>query len=209
MMTISMTLSRPFEPGTTGWTIDDLNDPKIERMWESGAYEIVEGVLATMPPAYYDGALPLNRLRRLIERYLDVHELEGEFTTEVDLIAGQKRVIRPDMMFMTPQDHQRQQAANARHGKQSLKFGRILVPPTMILESVSLGHEAHDRETKRLWYAEFGVPNYWIIDGFARNLECLILDGADYRLDQAGRDKEEIRPSMFPGLSIPLGQVWV
>ena len=47
--------SRPFLPGTTGWTASDLDDPQIERLWFSGRYEIVEGVLTSMPPAYLAG----------------------------------------------------------------------------------------------------------------------------------------------------------
>ena len=47
-------------------------------------------------------------------------------------------------------------------------------------------HEAHDRVTKRRWYAEFGVANYWLLDVFGRSLECLVLDGGEYRADAAG-----------------------
>lgn len=39
---------KPFEPGTTGWTAADLDDPRIEREWFRGRYEIVEGVLTLL-----------------------------------------------------------------------------------------------------------------------------------------------------------------
>ena len=85
----------------------------------------------------------------------------------------------------------------------------FLVPPTMIMESLSPGHEDHDRETKRGWYARFGVPHYWLLNGYERSLECLILDGANYALDVSGHDQQEVRPSLFPGLVIPLSKIWV
>lgn len=87
-------------------------------------------------------------------------------------------------------------------------FGRILVPPTLVIESISLGHEAHDRETKRVWYAEARIPNYWLLDAQQRTLEWLVLAGDDYRLDSAGRDSNEVGPAMFPGLTIPLSKLW-
>ena len=84
----------------------------------------------------------------------------------------------------------------------------MMVPPTLVIESVSWGHEAHDRDTKRRWYAEGKIPNYWILDAQEKSLECLVLDGQDYRVDQTGRDRDEVRPAAFGGLVIPLVKLW-
>jgi Uma2 family endonuclease len=205
---VPATSSRPFAVGTTGWSVDDLDDPEIARQWSEGRYEIVEGVLTTMPAAYRDGTLPLSRLRRLIERHLDRAGLAGEFTNEDDFIVGRRRVARVDMMFMTPEDERRQIVANAARGRPRLRFGRVLVPPTLIVESLSEGHEHHDRETKRRWYAEFEVPNYWLLNGYNRSLECLKLEVGAYEIDQAGRDDDVLRPGLFPGLTVPLNELW-
>lgn len=199
---------RRFTVGTTGWSADDLDDARVERHWHEGRFEIVEGVLTIMPAAYRDGTLPLSRLRRIAERHFDRVKLEGEFTNEDDFIVGRKRVARVDLMFMTPDDDRRQEVANAQRGKPRLRFGRVLVPPTLIVESLSLGHEEHDRETKRRWYAEAGVPNYWLLDAYQRTLECLVLEPGNYRIDQSGRAADELRPSAFPGLVIPLAELW-
>jgi Uma2 family endonuclease len=207
-MTAPATSFRPFEPGTTGWTVDDLNDPEIARLWDRGAYEIVEGVLTKMPPAYHDGTLPLARLRRIIERHLDAHRIAGELTTEDDVVIGPKRVVRVDMMFVTPEDHKRQQAANAERGNPQLKFGRMLVPPTLIIESLSPGHESHDNDTKREWYAQARVPNYWLLNAYGKSLECLVLERDQYRTDQSGRNADEVRPALYPGLIVPLASLW-
>src|SRR2546430_933419 len=120
-MTIAHT-TREFTPGTTGWTADDLDDPEIERLWDAGAYEIVEGVLTLMPPAYHDGTLPLSRLRRIIERYLDQQKIPGDCTGEDDVILDRKRIARVDMLFMTPEDHRKQEQANAHKGNPRLRF---------------------------------------------------------------------------------------
>lgn len=208
VMTTAIVQTKPFEPGTTGWTVDDLDDPQIERRWFEGRYEIVEGVLTTMPPAYFDGSLPAGRLIRMVERYLDHVKQSGDFASEVDLVVGPRRVARVDFVFLTPQDRDRQEKANAARGRRKLKYGRLLVPPTLIIESVSIGHEAHDAETKLQWYESFGVPNYWMIDGYERTLRCLVLENGKYRIDQDGKGPGEVRPSLFPGLTIPLIDLW-
>ena len=142
-----------------------------------------------------------------MERHLDATKTPGKFAAETDLIIARKRVARVDLIFVTPDDLIRQTDVNREHSP-NLRFGRMRVPPTLAVESVSIGHEAHDRETKREWYAVARVPNYWILDPYARSLECLVLDGADYHVDQAGRDNDELRPSLFPGLVLRLGELW-
>ena len=52
------------------------------------------------------------------------------------------------------------------------------------------------------------MPNYWLLDAPARSLECLILDGRDYRTDVAGQGDAELRPALFSSLLIPLGTLW-
>jgi Uma2 family endonuclease len=200
---------REFKPGTTGWSVDDLDDPAIEALWNQGRYEIVEGVLTEMPPAMFDGGLALKRLVRIFDDYAVKAGLGDGFAFEVDLILGKLRLPVVDACFLTPEQQEAQKRAHAATGKRrQLKFGRILVPPTLIIESISVGHELHDRDVKRRWYAEAGVPNYWMMDAEARSLECLVLEGKDYRLDQSGHADAEVRPTAFPGLVIPLGRLW-
>jgi Uma2 family endonuclease len=201
---------REFIPGTTGWSVDDLDDPEIERLWNQGRYEIVEGVLTIMPAAYYESGITLQRLLFMLRDHTVRHGLGDGFATEVDLILNKKRLARVDAIFLTPADQEKQKQAHAARGTRSdLKYGRILVPPTLLIESVSRGHESHDRETKRGWYAEARIPNYWLLDAQQRSLECLVLDGTAYRVDQSGMTDAELRPALFPGLVIALARLWV
>jgi Uma2 family endonuclease len=62
--------------------------------------------------------------------------------------------------------------------------------------------------TKLRWFAEFGLINYWVLDAYAKSLDCLVLDGGSYRVDQHGGDGDEVRPSLFPGLVLPLKEIW-
>ena len=207
-MHATATSSKPFKPGTTGWTAADLDDPEIEGKWFNGGYEIIEGVLTEMPPAYYVGGEATENLIFLLKTHLQSKGSSSSFAGDVDIVIDEMRVLRADVAHMTPEDKQRQARASRAAGKSDVRRARIYVPPTLVIESVSPGHERHDERTKRKWYAEFGVPNYWMLNAFDRTLRCLVLDGPTYREDVAGRDADEIRPSAFPGLVLPLAKVW-
>lgn len=205
-MPLSLAESRPFAPGTTGWSALDLDEPEIERLWSAGRFEIVEGVLTTMPPAYFIGGLAVTRVMHRV--LLHVGEEMGGFATELEIVVDEARVARSDAAFMTPADLLRQREATAAAGKSDPHRTRILVPPTLIIECVSPGHERHDERTKRRWYAEFGVPNYWLLNPFKQTLKCLVLRNGNYEDDAGGKGNEDIKPALFPGLSLKLGELW-
>jgi Uma2 family endonuclease len=202
------TSSKRFKVGTTGWTASDLDDPRIEGKWLRGSYEIIEGVLTRMPPAYFIGGNSLYRLMRTVSAHQDRTGMPGEFSTDVDIVIDEERVVRADAAWMTPAEEAAQADAARRAGRPDPQRTRILIPPSLIIESVSPGHERHDQLVKRKWYAEFRVPNYWLMNAYQRTLECLALDGDGYRTDKSAGDQAEVRPAMFPGLVIPLAAVW-
>ena len=197
---------RELKPGTTGWSVADLDDPAIDREWSFGRYELIEGVLSVMPAASFDASESMNELVVLLATHVRANGVRGGFGQEVDVVLDESRVVRADMVYLDPPTKRRQKSlAQARRVP---RRSRVLVPPTLIVESVSVGHEIHDRRTKRRWYAEFGVPNYWILDVFARSLECLRLEAGEYVVDAAGTNADVLKPSAFPGLAIPLAELW-
>jgi Uma2 family endonuclease len=207
-MTAPATSSRPFKPGTLGWTARDLDDPTIEREWFKGNYEIVEGVLTTMPPAYFAGGNAVANLIFVLKSYAKAQNLRWRFAAEADIVVDQLRVPRADAAMLTEEDFDKQDEAAKAAGREDLERTRILVPPTLIIESLSPGHELHDRRTKKMWYAEFGVAHYWIVDAYAKTMECFRLAGTSYVLDASGKDGELIKPAAFSELTIPLREIW-
>lgn len=205
----TITSSRRFEPGTTGWTVHDLDDPQIERQWANGRYEIVEGVLTTMPPAYFVGGNALFNLLHRIKSHLEQAGQPGRFATELDVVVDEDRVAHSDAAMLTPADEARQaEAAKTAAPQRDATRVRILVPPTLIIEALSPGHEQHDLKTKKRWYAEFRVPNYWVLDAFAKSLQCIVLDGGTYRTESTARNAEVAHPQLFPELVLPLTRIW-
>jgi Uma2 family endonuclease len=80
--------------------------------------------------------------------------------------------------------------------------------PTLLVESISVGHEYHDRVIKREWYAEANIPNYWLLDAKERSLVCLVLGGDGYIEEASGRDNDVVQASVFGGVMVPLADVW-
>lgn len=207
-MSIITEQHREFLPGTTGWTVHDLDDPKIERLWNEGRYEIVEGVLAKMPPALFSGGNALFNLLFILRAHMRDHKLPGRFATEVDITLSEYRVVIADAALLMPDDLKQQAKAVGTANVDEATDNRLLAPPTLIIEAVSAGHETHDTKLKKKWYLEFGVPNYWILNPYAQTLHCFRLEKRQYVLDVAGKREDIVKPKLFPGLSIELHRVW-
>jgi hypothetical protein len=199
--------AKEFKPGTTGWLAHDLAESTIERQWLAGNYELIEGVLTHLPCRGFFEAMSESALVFAAKQHFATGGTRTGTACGVDVILTTSRVVRPDVIYLDRATKARQRAAVAAAGRDPNRT-RILVPPTLVIESVSPGREAHDRVTKRQWYAEFGVPNYWILDVFGRSLDCLLLVGGAYKVDAAGRETDVLRPSAFHGLELPLAQVW-
>ena len=150
----------------------------------------------------------MQKLAYLLTARLESTGRPASFSAGVDIVLDESRVLKADMAYMTPEDKARQAAAARAAGRPDPSRSRLYVPPTLVIESVSPGHEPHDERPKRRWYAEFSVPHYWLLNAFDRTLRCLVLDGSAYREDLLGRGNDEVRSAAVPGLVAPLARVW-
>jgi Uma2 family endonuclease len=200
--------TRPFEPGTVGWSVEDLEDPATLELWREGRYEIVCGVLARIPAAYFEHGSPNAKLIALLDRHFESRGEEVRIASEVDLVVAPDLVLVADVVMMTRENHARQ-LRNSTSGHEG-SIGRLTLPPTLVIESASRGHERHDYEFKRERYAAFGIPHYWIAHHADRSLLCLRLHEGRYLTDaQASGPDAVVQPPAFPGLLLPLGKVFM
>ena len=79
---------------------------------------------------------------------------------------------------------------------------------TTVSGTVSPSSRRYDRVKKLRWYAQIGVPEYWIVDAEARTFERLVLRDGAYVIASSCEGEETFRPESFEGLEIPLAKLW-
>jgi len=108
-----------------------------------------------------------------------------------------RRGVLPDLQYFGPESARRLQQRGLVEGH-----------PDLAVEVVSETSRRYDRVTKLGWYAEIGTPEYWIVDPEARTLERLVLHDGRFVITEALAEDALFRPESFPGLEIPLGELW-
>ena len=83
----------------------------------------------------------------------------------------------------------------------------IYGPPDLMVE-VTSSKPNLDRVVKYRKYASAGVRSYWIIDPDARTLDAFELRGDRYERVAEAKGDETFEPALFPGLAIPLVDLW-
>ncbi len=109
-----------------------------------------------------------------------------------------RRGLMPDVQFY------RRENTSPAGQEQGLVRGRA----DLVVEIISPSSRRYDRVKKLHWYAQVGVPEYWIVDPYARTFERLVLRGETYAIAASLEDGETFRPESFDGLEIPLVKIW-
>lgn len=76
---------------------------------------------------------------------------------------------------------------------------------TYMVEILSTSTSVRDRKFKRSRYQIAGVPEYWIVDPFERNVEQLILQDGEY---QALPSCEVLQLTILEDVTVRLEDVW-
>ncbi|HEU5115980.1 MAG TPA: Uma2 family endonuclease [Isosphaeraceae bacterium] len=81
--------------------------------------------------------------------------------------------------------------------------------PAMVIEVVSEGREAHDRDymAKKQEYLAFGLLEYWIVDRFERKVTVLIRRG-DVWSERVFSGDQAAEGLFLPGFSIHMVDLW-
>jgi Uma2 family endonuclease len=109
-----------------------------------------------------------------------------------------RRGVMPDVQFY------RRGNTAAREQATGLVRGH----PDLVVEVVSPSSRRYDRVTKLRWYAQLGIPEYWIVDPEARTLEQLVLRDGAYVILASLAESETFRPGTFEGLEVVLAKLW-
>ncbi|MGH7857934.1 MAG: Uma2 family endonuclease [Candidatus Binatia bacterium] len=163
---------------------------------DGNRYEILDGELFVSPaPVPLHQTVSAN-LEWILMRHVREHRLGHVLHAPLDLLLERTTVAQPDVLFI-------------RAGRESIVTDRAIEgAPDLVVEILSPSTSRKDRTTKASLYARFGIDHYWILDPDERAFELYERQGAAYRLAARGQGDEAVRPSLFPGLEIPLREIW-
>lgn len=157
-------------------------------------YEILEGDLHVTPAPSPLHQRVSKRLQRRLEAYFEAQGLGEVFDAPIDVILTLHDVVQPDLVVVTDP------AQISRRG--------IEGSPTLLVEVLSPSTRDQDRTVKARRYAALGVAHYWLVDPEARRLECYRAEGGAYALVVQGEGDASLSHPDWPGLALPLADLW-
>lgn len=123
---------------------------------DGNRYEVIDGELCVTPAPGIPHQRIAATLFRLLSEYIEAHRL-GEMLWDVDVLFVSGQFLRPDMVFVPPD------AELSDRGVESA--------PELVVEVLSPHSKRIDRIRKPPRYRDFGVAEYWVVDGEGRRIE--------------------------------------
>jgi Uma2 family endonuclease len=186
------TFAQSIPPGKIVLTYDDYCELPNDR----NRYEILDGELSVTPAPATKHQITLGNLHRILSTYVFANPMGRFLLAPTDVILAATTVVQPDLVFV---GNNRSQVVTTRG---------VEGAPTLVVEILSPTTHKIDRVTKAQLYARYQVPHYWLIDPDQQTLEAYELVIDHYDLATSGRDADVFAPSLFPGLSIQLSDLW-
>jgi len=160
-------------------------------------YEVLDGELFMTPSPTYRHQVAAFELAGILRDHVSKHRMGRVLVAPMDVVLSETNIVEPDVLFLRTDRVPPSDAAN------------IQVAPDLAVEVISPSTVTEDREYKKAVYARHGVAHYWLVDPDARTLEMYVLSGPSYALAAEFAGSAAAASPLFPGLSIPLAQLWV
>jgi len=172
-------------------TYDDLRQIPPDR----SRYELIQGELIVSAAPNIEHQRRAGRLFRRLADHVEQHDLGEVFIAPCDVVLDASTVLEPDIVFVS----------KAR--KSIVKEACIEGVPDLVVEVISPSSRTTDRLAKRARYAEFGVPEYWLLEPFEPRIEVLRLEGRRYRVVTVFGPGDTLESPTFPGFRLPLASL--
>jgi len=178
-----------YERPLTHRDIDDLPEDEHVR------YEVIDGELYMAPFPFITHQQVATALVAILWAYLKQHPVGRVFLSNTKVVLDEPTGVGPDLVYV------------ARERLGMVREDGIYGAPDLMVE-VTSSKPNLDRVVKYRKYASAGVRTYWIIDPHARTLDAFELKGERYELVAEVKGDATFEPALFPGLAIPLADLW-
>lgn len=183
------------------YSVDDLDFMPED----TNRYELIGGELfVSCAPPHLDHQLLIGNLMFQFGLYLREHPV-GIMVTTPGIIFDDKNAVIPDLVFATHET-----VAKNVAGKDEKFDGKFIAAPELIIEIVSMGKKdiERDRVHKRKLYGDFGVKEYWVVEGFFNTIEVYRSEKNEQQLVKRFELHESIETPLLTGLSLKLADIF-
>ena len=160
-------------------------------------YEVIDGELYVTPPPVWKHQNGLANLFSILTGFIRAHDLGKIIPAPLGVILDEHNGLQPDLVYIS---RERLNSVVTERGVEGA--------PDLVVEVLSPSTRARDTGIKMRRYAAAGILHYWQLDPRNDSLEAYRLSEQDY--EQIGRfgPGSVFRPELFPGLEIPIDELW-
>ncbi|HEV8231391.1 MAG TPA: Uma2 family endonuclease [Thermoanaerobaculia bacterium] len=163
----------------------------------SKRFELIEGEVFMTPSPNTKHQIAASNLHFAIRKFIEEKDLGRVFFAPYDVVFSKWTALEPDLLFIR------------RKRLSIITDANVQGVPDLVIEILSPGNKAYDRETKHRVYEQAGVPEIWYVDPEERSVEILNLArdrGYERTAKLSGNDA--IVSNVLPGFSLTLDEVF-
>ncbi len=160
-------------------------------------YEVVDGVLYMTPSPGSEHQNAVGEIFVYLRQAVKLRKLGKVFLAPFDVELAPNVIVQPDIIVLLHSEEHK------------LAYNRIIGAPNLLVEVVSPGSVGYDRREKQNSYARAGVPEYWIVDPLAQNVELLLLENATYHSQGIFQGEASLPSRTIPDFSVPVANFFL
>lgn len=159
-------------------------------------WELYEGEPIVVPAPNWRHQRVLVELIDLLKGY-ERRSGGGVVAAPFDIVLSDYDVLQPDVVFFGDAKRARIDPLQAAY-----------VVPDLAIEVLSRSTEARDRGRKMALLAQYGLPEYWLVDPSVKLLEIYAHSAGGFALIRAFESGELVTSATLPGLSFNLDRLF-
>jgi Uma2 family endonuclease len=159
---------------------------------EGERVELIRGELVMSPAPRTSHQIIIGQLFAIFQKA----ETKGgglSILSPADVVLSDDTILQPDLLYVSKE-------------RRGIIGDRVNGPPDIVVEVVSPKAERRDRVQKLDVYAQYGIPEYWIVDYSARMIDFLLLENGRYAMLKAADDRYQ--SPRLPEVAIDLATFW-
>jgi len=177
-----------FFPAQGDWTEADYLALQTNHL-----VELSEAFLEVLPMPTHAHQMIVAYLYGLLKTFVDAQAPGVVLFAPLRVRLWEGKFREPDVLYMRAAHHHR--------------IHEFWEGADLVMEVVSPTRPEHDRETKRLEYAQAGISEYWIVDTLSQQIQVLVLQQDSYRLHGQFGAGMQATSQYLPGFFVPVDAV--